>query len=681
MTARTISVTAEWARRGKTPDGTGYRLLGCSDGKLSSRNFEEAINRFLTGTPESLPQVSVSYLTRADQAGGSYLALAVHEFAEGGQFDAVGREIAFLRYFCVPYEQLADDAISYRAMYQAFRRIQLPMTGGGPPQPVTLEVTRPRVPVDDYLARQVAALLLTRPVCVLGANRTDMEDRLRFIDTVMSLLPYGMRTRMSASTWTSPTYRTHRFRLFFSDTPRAEEGKDHVVVWGRPERTEISPDLRYTYEYLAWLDDRVQQPVLRLSELTDEFGFGPKQVVQMLERMGIAGEHLDYSADRQDLVHPAYTPRQGSRTYGETILRDCVRGLKEGNHTVLKSDIAALWNYAGHPSVKDDRKSYQDIIFRNQLLRPDLGIGRLEGKFYDALLRLAFGMPLGYQGYCELESCLGISPPEMPHPSLLRAIERGGMGDIRVSAIVLRHLGEDKLNHWLRAKQFDPGHLIACLADEWDRPHHAKVVGDVLVHYLRTMPERYDPRSVLAALQKHRHLAQALQLRHPGPPQYQVFVLSYLLKAAHGGAGLDRSLIADVLAGGGVPPTPALLFAVLLRLADPADAPLARELYVAGQLRFTELAAETRAILDRYTPHEILAPERPAIEQAPRQDRAEHEMPPRPGDPLWAYAEPPGSHLDQLQGLKQTQETGKPARVPRKSLVRKVYRPKAGEDQ
>jgi hypothetical protein len=626
MTVKTISVTAEWAKRGKTPQDRGYRLLGCSDGELSGRNFEDAINRYLPGTLDILPQVSVSYLQRADQVGGSYLALAIHEFASDGQFDAAGREIAFIRYFCVPYHQLSADAVSYLAMYDAFRPLRLPKDSG-PPERVTLEVRPPRVPVDDVLARQVAALLLDGPVCVLGADRTEAADRLRFIDTVMSLLPYGMRSRMSASTWTSSSYGTHRFRLFFSNAPRATDGKDHLVIWGQPGRTAISPELGYAYDYLGWLEDKLQQPVLRLSEVTDELGFGATQVLKMLELVGIAGDRpdLDYAADRQDLLHPSYTPPQASGGFAETTLRECAGRLKAGNLSGLKSDIAALKNYTD-TTGKDDRRRYQDIIFSHQLLRPNPDLGRLGAKFYDVLLRMAFGLPLSYEGYCQLESCLGISPGDAPHRPLLEAVEHGGTADARVTAIVLRYLGGNKLTNWFRSHQVNAGQLIAWLAGNWDRPEHARIVCDVTVAYLTEMRGSYDLEPVRAALHKHGYLGQALQLRHPHEPQYQVVVLYRSLLAASGGKGLGPRTVDDVMTGTGLPPTPALLAAVLLLLADPADATLARELYITGLFRYTAFDADTRARLNTYTPRDLMVAERLAIEPAgPR-----HSKPVRP---------------------------------------------------
>ena len=84
------------------------------------------------------------------------------------------------------------------------------------------------------LAMRVAALLLTsRGVCVLGADDADAGERLEFLDDVMSLLPYGMRSRLAGATWASSTAYDLNLRLFFADARR--RGNDHVVFWHQPE--------------------------------------------------------------------------------------------------------------------------------------------------------------------------------------------------------------------------------------------------------------------------------------------------------------------------------------------------------------------------------------------------------------------------------------------------------------
>jgi hypothetical protein len=609
MTGKTITVSAEWALHGKSADDRGYHILQCSNGDLTRGNFEEALDRFDPGTLDALPQVSVNYLRRGDE-GGSYLALAIREIAAGHR-DADGREIILTRYFCVPYAELAPSAVTYHAMYEAANGIQLP-AGAGPPLEIELAVTAPQVPSDE-LARQVAALLLSgSPVCVLGADGTGVDERVRFIDAAMSMLPYGMRSRMSASTWTRSTFQQHRFRLFFSDAPRADDA-DHVVTWRQPGQTVLPSAHRHGHDYLAWLEGQVRQPAARLAALTEEIGFGAKQVLQTLELVGVAGAGPDLGdpADRQRLRRATRAPGDGD-TYGEALLVSCAERMRTLDLSGLKSDITALRKYAeGHPGLgEEDRYRYQEVVWRNGLLSPAAPVGGLAEPFYDALLRLAFGVPLRYASYCRLEDCLGTGcpPAQPPHRALLEAIERAGQADVRGTAIVRWHLGEDALDDWLTARKVQARDLIDMLADDWDRPHHARIMCDITMRYLRTTYGQYEQRALRTALRDRGHLAQALQAAHAADPEYQVKVLCEFLHAAYG-SGPNRQEIASIMIGTGSPPTPALLAAVLL-LASPADADMARDAYVTALLALSSFSAATRARLMRHLPVSVPAPAR-----------------------------------------------------------------------
>ncbi len=264
-----VTVPVEWAWQGKAPDDRGYRLLAYSTGNISSRNFEEILGRFVPGTLEKLPQITVSYVPGPDSLG--YL----HGLPRRGRGESrpagPGRDVT--RFFCVPYRQLAAGAVSYRAMCQAFERIRLPEAPEAP-FPVDLSCPPATVPGDVTRALPVIELLLTgNPVCIVEAEATSMTERLAYIDTVMSLLPYGMRAKMAAATWTSSTYRGHRYRLFFSDAPRraaASDHDDHLVRW-RPDQLVIERAVTTRFpaefgeEYREWL-----QHVLEVPSVTTE---------------------------------------------------------------------------------------------------------------------------------------------------------------------------------------------------------------------------------------------------------------------------------------------------------------------------------------------------------------------------------------------------------------------------
>jgi hypothetical protein len=270
-----VTVTGvQWALHGKAGGPAESRVLACSTGDLAMVNFADAISRFQLGAVEALPQVSVSYLRPAG-AGGNYLALAVHKAAGEGQaaLDEDGRPISYTHYFCVPYAPLAAAGITYQAMYEALGDLRLPPANGPGLQVSFAGVPYPPTVIDPVAMRVAAMLLTGRSVCVLRAQSVPLAGRLGFIDTVMALLPYGFRARMTAATWTRATYRDHHFRLFFSSAPRSGR-PDHVVSWGRPETAVLSPADGAAHEYLTWLEDTLSRPLARLTRLTDGVGFG-----------------------------------------------------------------------------------------------------------------------------------------------------------------------------------------------------------------------------------------------------------------------------------------------------------------------------------------------------------------------------------------------------------------------
>lgn len=594
MTDRTpTAVEAQWAVHGKRLDRLGYRVLACSTGQFSAQNFEEAISRFGPGTPGALPQVTLSYL-KPRHAEGNYLALAIHRYADdmsGGdgqlKYDDDGRRIVVTRYFCLPYLPLAEQAVSYQAMFRALDSAALPAENG-PPIRVAIAAPGPASAAVDDLTMQAAALLLTtRPVCVLGADDTSLAGRLAFIDAVMSLLPYGLRAKMTAATWTRPTNRDHRFQLFFSDAARTADRPDNILYWGRPEETRITPGDDWAYEYVTWLRDKIEEPTAKLARVTEPTGFGRDQVLRVLDDViGIVGSdpRLNYSETRQDYLHPRHVPRAGSaqgQSYGEMILSGCGRHVAAGDQVKIKSDVSLLRNIVDDPANHQHRARYQEILRDTGLLRYSENLGGNASRLYEYLLRVAFQVPLDYAAYCQVEDCLADTDGGPPHAELLRAIGRCGVSDQRVMAITrwhLRVIDEPALTDWYLSGEVTVVDLIGLLSARWERPRHARAVCDVLLDYLARMRSHiHNPNEVRRALRSQGFLAHALQASQTGHEQYQVSTLYTLLRYGYQ-SGLDRNAIIQVLTAGNDPPTAPLLAAVLL-YAEPWLAELAADAY------------------------------------------------------------------------------------------------------
>lgn len=638
MTGRTVSVGAQWALHGKGPEGEGYRILACSNSDLSRANFADALGRFSMGVLDALPQVSVSYLQPATRhPGGSYLALAIDWFATDGQryangalpHDEFGRKTAFTSYFCTPYRPLAEHAATYQDMFRAFSAITLPVADG-PPQPVTISTSVLRTPAVDGLAMCVAPLLLTgTPVCVLGAEGTSLDERLRFIDTVMGLLPYGFRARMTAATWTRSTYREHRFRLFFSNAPRTSQ-QDHVVTWGEPDLIRLRGQAK---DYFDWLADKIT-PLTRLAELSElnsDLKFDKTALTKALElvdlragrRLPSVGQYLplpsrsrDQSAvpvpAAQQPAPPAQQPAPPAIDEIAETLRECAEYVRDRNTSRLRSvstwlakqaeaDVLLMKRAESDDALKPQaeavsgrRKRYREQIRDYGLLRPH-GLGSRERDLYAALLALAFGRPLTYTGYCRVEECLNGKPDEHPHPALLHAVKDGAMS-FETKAIVLyltrEERNEKELNKWYGSGELDPIVLIHSLARERMRPHHARAICDLTLDYLRKMPTGYNPAQLRTVLRQYGFLAHALHLRHPDKEQYQISVLYQLIRAAYPGTPA-REGVRQILTGTTHPPTPALLAAVLMNLSAVGDIKYAQDAYLHGSLTLMDMHQDT----------------------------------------------------------------------------------------
>jgi hypothetical protein len=595
---RSVSVPTEWALYGKNPgDYEGYRVLECSQGPVSLASFREAIGRYDLGTPEELPQVAISRLSLAGQPGRHYLALAVAEYREGLR-DATGRAIAFTRYFCVPYEDLAAEGIGYLALFQAFQGVGLPHQDRAP-----LLAQVPALPLPALsagsLAVPVAAQLVTgRNVCVLGGAQLSLVDRLRFIDGVMALLPYGMRPKMTAATWTRSTSQ-HRFRLSFSDHPRPaldDREADLVAVWDRPDKTALPSEYPYAWEYLSWLENNMRNPAEQLADFTEETGFSPVSLLRMLEKLGINVPGRGSPAVGDRVALPAAPPPGGNpleNDHAARILVSINDRVNRGDLRGLRADLTALRNQvkremdSGRHLSPRRRKDYRDFIFRGQLLRPELQgqLGRDADVYNRALLALAFEMPLSYEGYCQLEDCLGTGSPPTPPPAttLLEEIRRAGMPDIRVALLVLSYLGEDRQREWFRSARVSLEELAGHLAGQWDREHHGRMWCEALDWYFRTMPGKHKPADVRAALEPYDYLVPMLQARYGDSAQCQFTMLRNLLIAAFG-PHIGKAAIIDVLRHGSQPPTWPLLGAILTLLdpRDPGLPELAIESFLSG---------------------------------------------------------------------------------------------------
>ncbi|WP_433222060.1 hypothetical protein [Microtetraspora malaysiensis] len=312
MTRDEISV--EWALEGKRPGAhDDYELLSWSDDHLGPKVFEEMRSRYATGLSADLPQVTIAVAaTREHERVSRHIVLAIQEWS--GHRDATNRKIVYTRWFYVPYHELelAAHAVTYEALYHALAG--LPVT---PSPSLTVQVPRfdptagfgeEGVPGPDALS--AAALLLTgKPICVVGADGVPMIERLRFLDTVAALLPYGMRARLTAATWTSSTVR-HKIRLSFARY--APEGA-YEVRWGYGAEITQWDNPAHLYPDLPTQPDQLVDMLQWLSEQTEPLSFGQPMALQLLQQ----SRYPELRPGSADEVEPEPRGTEEARDGGE----------------------------------------------------------------------------------------------------------------------------------------------------------------------------------------------------------------------------------------------------------------------------------------------------------------------------------------------------------------------------
>lgn len=160
-----------------------------------------------------------------------------------------------------------------------------------------------------------ALLLTTRPVCITGADHLGTAVRLQFIDSVMSLLPYGMRSSMSASTWASSTALDLKLRLFFSSSHGRGAPGSVVVDWNQPAAANVGDD--GPYRYLRWLRETGSQAREILARQATPATFQTGDISMVLSRLPLppsSVRHLDFPEPVGLVTAAAARPPQSGAT-------------------------------------------------------------------------------------------------------------------------------------------------------------------------------------------------------------------------------------------------------------------------------------------------------------------------------------------------------------------------------
>jgi hypothetical protein len=560
-------IAAEWALWGKEAHETGYHVLRCSRGALREKDFSEAVTRYSPGEIEGLPHYTVSWIPGANREP-EYIALGVHELASadprqaGGRsrVDAVGREIVFVRLFCLRYADLAERAVTYGGQALGYQDLIQAVAGIQPPAGAT-ELARVTLPAEPSpiikrgdirkQAEQVAAVLLTgRQVCVLGAYDIPVTERLQFIDTVMAMLPYGMRATMSAATWASSTSQELKLRLFFADGRRAggrlaiggrPRAEDLLMEWGKFDKIDISDQAARLYQ--LWLNDMKSEAPAMLASQVDPVRFAATDVRHMV---GNLPKDKSVLATLDDLARVL-----GAAELDQAAIMDSTKRLQRY--------LAGEDQPADAVEVQDE---YRRRVCRFRLLADNGLTPRPKGKLYDQLLRMAFGPALTYAGYREIEVSVGVPLHTSLRSALARFEVSGWLAFILARTPQAGFRGGDVLMGGGGVPVGEPlEELIAGVRSRTLEPAHAERVLDWVLRDLRA--SSINPGAPLA---EHGYFVSACEYAYRNDPGAQVRQLRRVLSIAFDprSGRLGRPEIDTVFAYLNCPPTPALGDAITL---------------------------------------------------------------------------------------------------------------------
>lgn len=584
------AVLAEWALWGKDTRESAYHVLRCSKGTFDPDDFREIITRYSAGVKDALPQYTVCWIP-GERGVPSYVAVGIHELADadprrsGGRsrHDANGREIEFVRLFCARYTDLAEHAVSYQELVTAVRDQMLP---AGLIEPIKVELpaqTTPNAATGSVraLAENVATLLLTtRQVCVLGAEDVTADDRLAFIDTVMALLPYGLRCTMSASTWASSTVQDLKLRLFFSNAERSDGGSTSYVTWGQPGQLCLTgPAAEAADLYLSWLRNAGPRAAGSLLFETEPVRFTEAEIRQMIGNL----------------------PKDKSVT---ATLEELAVSLRENDASAVRAAVQRLKRHLAGRHDPSDQIEYRRLIAWHGLLNDHARLHRgTLASVYRVLLRLAFDVPLSYASYCEIEDCLG-SPP--------RGLLRGVMIELGFAdylSWILAHMAVDRPDADKLMESLDkqgmppiaPLGLVERHVGGLLRPAHAQIALDFAVSYLRRYAD--DPR---AELSSRGYLAWPLEIVFPDDRRAQVARLLDYLRFVFGGL-LSRGQVTEIFQEPGLYPSIAFEAAVARMAKRRRTRRYVSEQAAIARFRDADLAYEPKRVRRAHRPRPLSA--------------------------------------------------------------------------
>jgi hypothetical protein len=582
-----LKLFAEWALWGKDERNAGYHVMCCSKGHLAAADFSEIITRYGSGVKPSLPQFTMCWVPGLHR-DPEYLAVGIHEVIEPGSPSSGGRSrnvggrvVEYVRMFCFRYADVAEFEASYTQLVKAVADIPLVRREG---REDLIEVKLPPAPdpivpagVERQLAEDVALTLLTgSPVCVLDAEGVAAEQRLAFIDLVLSLLPFGLRATLSASTWASNTLQELKLRLYFSNAPREDHGHTSHVSWRRPGYVTIPEGNAAARLYQEWLRDAGQGAIDELTHVTAPVRFLEAEELQMLASL------------------------PNDKTIAET-LEELASKLGAADQRAVSAIVKRLKRYLASPQIPADRAACRSLMLEKyHLFRDHAKIhGNVKSSVYKTLLSIGFEESLSYPAYCEIEDSVGEKLSWTLRKVILET--KASALPFVLAGTAGSEVGYVQLRDSLAVARMKAVRLLDILDREMDtvRPRHRNTLIGFTLRYLTGysgLDDQWqsadDPRT---ALFSRGYLTHLLNRAFPDDKVEQRRWLAKILSYVYG-KHLGRRQVRQIFEAPQLYPGPALEV-VVRRMARPWNWPLVERQAAAARVRDAGHASDVAKML------------------------------------------------------------------------------------
>lgn len=246
---------AEWAVLGKHPGRSmGYEVL---DGSLPANRAQRYLWSATTGTPDARDPAGALpwrvFLSGAD--GEPRSVCAVVDTSWDGSKDGTGRASYTWRLLLFEWQAASRAGVTWTALDRAVS------PAGSAPARFDARLAATPTPAAELAdtadrlgfewAAGMAALLLDGRQLVItappGGALPALDERVRTLDAVCSLLPYGCRAWLSGATWTGKA--EHDLRLVFAASARTGQ-QEAPLGTGRPPAPRGEAAVRYLSELL-----------------------------------------------------------------------------------------------------------------------------------------------------------------------------------------------------------------------------------------------------------------------------------------------------------------------------------------------------------------------------------------------------------------------------------------------